>query len=154
LSVLELSTPRTVVRMSTEADVPAIVDYFTRNREHLARWDPRRPPEFYTEAWWRERIAADLKIATEDRGYRFFAYDRSSSPGARARIVAMANYSNIVRGVFQSCHLGFGVDREHEGGGWMREVLVIGYSRDYLLIDGAWRDHVMTALINERWSPR
>jgi [ribosomal protein S5]-alanine N-acetyltransferase len=28
-----------------------------------------------------------------------------------------------------------------------------GYARDYLLIDGAWRDHVLTALVNERWSP-
>lgn len=27
-----------------------------------------------------------------------------------------------------------------------------GYARDYLYIDGAWRDHVLTALVNERWS--
>lgn len=28
-----------------------------------------------------------------------------------------------------------------------------GYARDYLRIDGAWRDHVLTALTNERWTP-
>ena len=28
-----------------------------------------------------------------------------------------------------------------------------GYARDYLRIDGAWRDHVLTALTNERWAP-
>ena len=26
-----------------------------------------------------------------------------------------------------------------------------GYARDYLRIDGAWRDHVQSALINDRW---
>ncbi|AKF05295.1 GNAT family N-acetyltransferase [Sandaracinus amylolyticus] len=26
-----------------------------------------------------------------------------------------------------------------------------GYARDYLHIDGTWRDHVQTALINDRW---
>ncbi|MCB9592629.1 MAG: GNAT family N-acetyltransferase [Sandaracinaceae bacterium] len=29
-----------------------------------------------------------------------------------------------------------------------------GYARDYLHIDGAWRDHVLTALTNERWKGR
>lgn len=27
-----------------------------------------------------------------------------------------------------------------------------GYARDYLHIDGAWRDHVQTALVNDRWT--
>jgi len=27
-----------------------------------------------------------------------------------------------------------------------------GYARDYLRIDGEWRDHVLTALVNARWS--
>ncbi len=27
-----------------------------------------------------------------------------------------------------------------------------GYARDYLRIDGAWRDHVLTALVNHAWS--
>lgn len=28
-----------------------------------------------------------------------------------------------------------------------------GYARDYLFINGAWRDHVLTALTNTRWEP-
>jgi [ribosomal protein S5]-alanine N-acetyltransferase len=30
---------------------------------------------------------------------------------------------------------------------------VEGYARDYLYIDGAWRDHVLTALTNPNWRP-
>lgn len=30
---------------------------------------------------------------------------------------------------------------------------VEGYARDYLLIDGRWEDHVMTAITNPRWTP-
>lgn len=29
--------------------------------------------------------------------------------------------------------------------------VVEGYARDYLHLDGAWRDHVLTALYNPRW---
>ncbi len=28
-----------------------------------------------------------------------------------------------------------------------------GLARDYLRLDGAWRDHVLTALVNEGWAP-
>lgn len=28
-----------------------------------------------------------------------------------------------------------------------------GYAKDYLLIDGAWRDHVLTARLNPDWQP-
>ena len=31
--------------------------------------------------------------------------------------------------------------------------MVEGYARDYLYLDGAWQDHIMTALINDHWSP-
>jgi ribosomal-protein-alanine N-acetyltransferase len=30
---------------------------------------------------------------------------------------------------------------------------VEGYARDYLLIAGEWRDHVLTSLINHEWKP-
>jgi ribosomal-protein-alanine N-acetyltransferase len=181
--VTSLFTKRTAVRLAIENDAPAIVDYFARNQTHFARWDPRRPPEFYTEAWWRERIAVESKLAEEGRSFRFFVLEGE-------RVIGMANFANVVRGAFHACHLGFGIDQEREGGGYMREVLertiawawddlrlhrieanhrpentrsaallrrlgftVVGYARDYLHIDGSWRDHVLTALVNERWTP-
>jgi ribosomal-protein-alanine N-acetyltransferase len=32
---------------------------------------------------------------------------------------------------------------------WLKE----GYAKDYLLIDGQWRDHVLTALTTPDWTP-
>ncbi|WP_374352311.1 GNAT family N-acetyltransferase, partial [Chitinimonas sp.] len=29
-----------------------------------------------------------------------------------------------------------------------------GYARDYLLIDGLWRDHILTSLVRENWQAR
>lgn len=31
--------------------------------------------------------------------------------------------------------------------------VVEGYARDYLLIDGAWQDHILTSLTNPAWTP-
>lgn len=40
-------------------------------------------------------------------------------------------------------------------GGLLRSLgfTVEGYARDYLLINGRWRDHVLTSIINPNWMP-
>jgi ribosomal-protein-alanine N-acetyltransferase len=105
-------------------------------------------------------------------------------------IVASVNLSNVVRGVFQACHLGYSVDAAHEGRGIAFEAVgavvrfafaelrlhrvmanyqptnersakllrrlgftAEGYARDYLYINGGWRDHVLTSLSNPDWVP-
>ena len=45
--------------------------------------------------------------------------------------------------------------RNRRSGAVLRRVgfTVEGYARDYLLIDGRWEDHVLTAITNPAWSP-
>jgi ribosomal-protein-alanine N-acetyltransferase len=102
-----------------------------------------------------------------------------------APVVASINFTQIARGPFLACSLGYAIDHRFEGRGLMYEALsaclthmfvverlhrisagylpvnersgrllrklgfvVEGYARDYLFIDGAWRDHILTALVN------
>ena len=183
---IALDTDRLSLRLASPREAEAVVDYFARNREHFARWDPRKPPGFYAPAFWRQRLEIEAQAALADRAYRLFVFMRS---GATDRIVGQAHFANIVRGAFHCCHLGFSIDRELEGQGLMHEALTRaiafafddvrlhrieanhrpenvrsarllrrlgfvpqGYARDYLRIDGEWRDHVLTALVNERWT--
>ncbi len=184
-ALIELCTDRLVVALAPPSEAEAVADYFARNREHFAPWDPRRGDEFFTAAWWRARLEADA-AALGDQGFRFFVRERARPE----RVVGQISFNNIVRGAFHSCHLGFGVDAALEGKGVMRESVARaiewafddlrlhrieanhrpenvrsaallrrlgfvpqGYARDYLYIDGAWRDHVLTALVNDRWTP-
>ncbi len=42
---------------------------------------------------------------------------------AEDEVMGVCNYTNIVRGTFQSCHLGYALARRHEGQGVMFETL-------------------------------
>ncbi|MBB3259756.1 ribosomal-protein-alanine N-acetyltransferase [Paraburkholderia bannensis] len=39
------------------------------------------------------------------------------------QLIGDCNFTNIVRGPFQACHLGFSIAHDHEGRGLMRECL-------------------------------
>ena len=159
----------------------AVADYQTRNRAHFGPWDPVRPEPYYQAEFWRQQLEDDARAQAADQRVRFFVREGE-------RVIGHVHFANIVRGAFQACHLGFGIDAERAGRGLMREALTAalewafgelrlhrveanhrpentpsrlllkrlgfvpqGYARDYLRIDGEWRDHVLCALTNPSW---
>ena len=173
-----LVTKRLVLEVPEPEAAPLVVDYFTRNKDHLAPWDPPRPAGFLTDGYWKERLAQSRIELLGDQSARFFVFQDGT-------IIGAVNFTNFVRGPFQACMLGYSIDGKLEGQGCMSEAVragvgwafatlrlhrimanhipenirsarllkklgfvVEGYARDYLFIGGAWRDHVLTALTN------
>lgn len=114
----ELRTDRLVVRLAILEDVPEIVDYYLRNKEHMRPWSPQWPNQFHTESYWRQQVHSAAFEFTEGRSCRCFLFLPKSN-----RVIGVANLSNIVRGVFQACHLGYSLDERHVGHGYMTEGL-------------------------------
>lgn len=129
IAEIELVTDRTVIRLAADHEARKVVDYFDRNRAHLARWEPEPPDTFYTEAFWRERLAAYRRDRVTDRSYRLHLFEKPSE-----RVIGTIGISNVVRGCFHSAHFGFGMCSSREGEGVMREACeaVIAYAFDAL----------------------
>ncbi|MEM9067396.1 MAG: GNAT family N-acetyltransferase [Myxococcota bacterium] len=174
----ELLTPRLKLWMPPPERAEEVVAYFERNRSHLEPWEPARPSGFYSRRFWEARLAANIQEQASSQSMRLFLELRGSG-----RLVGSCNFSNVMRGAFQACHLGYAIGAAEQGRGFMHEALsgalpfafeqlalhrimanyqpvnersgrllrrlgfvVEGYARDYLYIDGAWRDHVLTSL--------
>ena len=184
----ELATARLVVRLARPGMEGAMARFLQENFEgHLDRWSPPATEDFFTAAFCRERLAIAVEEFQAGRAARFVL----QAPGPpEGPILGTCNYTNIVRGPFQACHLGYQIARSHEGQGLMTEALRAtnafafktlrlhrimanhrpenarsarvlerlgfvreGLARDYLFIDGAWRDHVLTALVHPGYDP-
>jgi ribosomal-protein-alanine N-acetyltransferase len=106
------------LRPLAEHDAAPLAAAYLRNRDHLARWDPRRDEAFYTEAGQRADLGSKLE------GARLGLQDpwllvRDPEPGEEGgeEVVGRVNLSNVVRGVFQSASVGYWVDARHTGRG-------------------------------------
>ena len=91
-----------------------------RNREHLAPWSPPRPESFFTEAYWALTLKANLRSLEEGRSARFFIASEAGEA-----ILGVCNLTDIVRGAFQACHLGYSLDKDEQGRGLMSEALTL-----------------------------
>ncbi len=172
-----LSGQRLHLRYLLEQDAALAHDYVCRNRHHLAPWEPARDEAYYTLDKARERLLSNQKQIEAGLASLFAVIHNQ-------QMVGICHFSNIVRGAFQACHLGYAIDQRLQGHGYMQEALQLGigymfaekglhrimanylpenqrsgkllqklgferegYARDYLKINGVWRDHILTALI-------
>lgn len=149
---------------------------YSRNRDHLEHWDPRREPSFFTEEGQVAALAGQL--ASIDRGLGAgWVIVRDGL------VVGRVNLNNIVMGVLRSASVGYWVDADHLGRGVatgavdfactearrlglhrveagtlvhntasQRVLERVGFvyygtAERFLFIDGAWQDHRLYQLI-------
>lgn len=113
-----LTTDRTRIEPLAPVHAELLHAYLCENREHLARWEPSRDEDYYeedtslilTEIAWQERA--------EGNSQRFAILTPQ-----RDELIALCNFTCILRGSFQACYLGYSIARKYEGRGYMQEAL-------------------------------
>jgi [ribosomal protein S5]-alanine N-acetyltransferase len=91
-------------------DAPALLDAYTRSREHLRPFDPVRPDSFWTLAGQQSRLDAMMQQMKEG-GLLACAMLRDS------RVLGCATLNTIVLGPFCSANLGYWVEPAEVGRG-------------------------------------
>ena len=118
-----LVTDRLTLEFPASGMAARLLDYHQPNRDHLRPWEPERPNEFYTieavegqldrmRRQVEEQTAAHWLICAHDGG----------------DIIGVCSFTNIVRGPFQACHLGFSLGGDYQGKGLMHEALAAAIS--------------------------
>lgn len=114
-----LTTERLVLRLASERDAEAIVDYYRSNREFLAPFEPLRPSGFYTNRFWELQARRSHEDFRAGVAVRLFIL-RREEPGT---ITGYVSLTGITRGPAQFCYMGYNLAEHEQGQGLMTEAL-------------------------------
>ena len=121
-SAVQLKSARLSVRHGQLADIPAILVYYRTNQAYLEPFEPIKPSTFYTAKYWESELSKRLSDTKAEQSLKLFLFLRQN-PTA---LIGSLNFSNFVRGVFQSCTVGYSLAESYQGQGYMSEALHLG----------------------------
>lgn len=176
---IELKGENIVLKNLTPGNAEELTEYYIKNKDHLAPFEPNRDNEFYT-------IEGQKSIL--DESYRQFLNGTAIDLGIfkNDKFIGKMKLSSIVYGVFKSGILGYSIDKDEQGKGYMKEAVklfldyafnecelhrieasalldnnrsncvlsscgfeLLGVNKKYLLINGNWKDHCTYYIIKE-----
>lgn len=129
---IRLETPRLVLTTLDDTFAQQVLDFFVRNREHLEPWEPARLPGFYQLEFQRRQLAFDqLKMST---GQLLKVWMFEKDDVELTNIIGSVVVSEIMRGCFLSAFLGYRMDKDYQGRGFMTEAVgeVVKYAFEEL----------------------
>ena len=132
-----IETERLTIRLAEVADVPEIILFYRENAEHLQPFSPAYTADLLDEATWMEQVRNRAQELTAGDGFRAFLFVRTSPN----RIIGNLNLTQVHRGAFQSCVLGYNLAAGQQGKGYMTEAVRAAVAFAF----GTWRLHRVAA---------
>ncbi len=122
-----LETKYTLIKLLEFNQAQLLCDYYQKNKDFLASWEPNRSDDFYTLEFWQQQVIDSISLFKSKNAIRFVALDKTET-----HVIATCSYSNIVWGCFMACHMGYSIDQSYQGKNIMYEVAqtTIKYIKD------------------------
>lgn len=95
-----------------------ILNFYCRNKEFLDPWEPKKAPRFFTKDYQKASLMYDYQQALEGDSFRFWIIKKKDQS-----IIGAVSLTNIIRGAFKSCFLGYKIDKNETGKGYMTEAV-------------------------------
>ncbi len=116
-------TKRLILRPLDVTEGQLALDYYKDNRSFLAAFEPTRDDNFYTLKHQNRLLAVEAEEMASLNMVRLWIFLKE---GNLNRPIGNFAFTNILRGVFLSCFLGYKLDGVHIRKGYMTEALEKG----------------------------
>ena len=115
---MRLDSKRIYIRRIEMDDIYQLLDLRVRNRQFLKPLEPLKPDSHYTLEGQKEVIEKVQHNWENGSGYGFGIFLNSDD-----QLIGRVNLSNIVRGAWESCTIGYFLDEKHNGQGITTEAV-------------------------------
>ncbi len=114
-----LITERLILKPAEVGFADMLLAYHIRNKDFLQPWTPKRKEEFFTLSHQKNLLSNRVGLMNFGLELRLYVFKK----GEEQKIIGDIGFSNIVKGAFQSCFLGYALDKDNINQGIMEEAL-------------------------------
>lgn len=113
------TTDRLDLRVLDETYSKDILEYNLKNKDFWKNWETKREDKYYTIDYQRSFIMKEKEKILNKQILRLYIFEKNCD-----KIVGSILVSNIIKGSFLSCYLGYKLDKDYIKKGYMYEALV------------------------------
>ena len=118
-SKVVLNTERLHLKSPHSFYAEVFLDFMTRNKEFFRPWSAAWSEDYFTVEKQRQLLKDNYSQFESEKEIRFFIFHKSNTD----RMIGDIGFSNIVKGPFLSCHMGYKMDQKETRKGYMQEAL-------------------------------
>ncbi|OOM81851.1 putative ribosomal N-acetyltransferase YdaF [Clostridium puniceum] len=113
-SLVELEGPNVILKNLTAGNAEGLLEYYEKNKKHLEPFEPTKDSTFYT-------VENQTKIL--NKNYREFLNGVTIELGIfkEEKLIGKIKLSRILHGSLKSGVLGYSIDEDEQGKGYMKE---------------------------------
>jgi ribosomal-protein-alanine N-acetyltransferase len=120
MDVPALYTERLLLTLPGEGAAEAYVRFNRENERHLAPWNPPMTERYFDAGFWRERLQRQIEELRAGTRYSFSIFAKTA--GVEGPLLGYVTFSEVVRGVFLACYMGYALAEDAQGKGYMTEA--------------------------------
>lgn len=130
------------LKVLTPEDSEDLLKYYMENRKYLTPFEPYRDEGFYTIENQRQGLIESYKQFIKGQSVHFGIY-------LKDKFIGRIKINNIVMGVFKNAFIGYSIDENHQGKGYMKEAVKLAVNFAFKEL-GLHRIEASTMVENEK----
>lgn len=115
----EFTTERLIMRVLNPDWADEVLDFYRRNKEFFEPWEPDRVENFYTVEFQGKMLYYDYLAYEKGTQIRYWIFLKRNPEIP----IGTISFHNIIHGIFQSCILGYKIDRDYTQQGYCLEAV-------------------------------
>ncbi len=96
-----------------------VLDYLNRNKDFLIEWETEKSHNYYTLDYQKMSLKRDIENLKSEKALRLWIIKKED----KKKIIGSISIDNIIKGPFQSCFLGYKLDKDEVNKGYMTEAV-------------------------------
>lgn len=111
-------TKRLILKTIESKDLLVLRNYLIKNRKFLSNWEPMHEDNYYEDYSILKMIESEIEGNDKQSLLSLYIYLKNDTS-----IIGKVALSNIVRGGFQSCFIGYKIDENEINKGYITEAI-------------------------------